>query len=74
MAKRKSDTRKLIDFAMAETTTEDALNATIETLIAVRMNRFPPSKPKPSRKQRSDAGKPRVDNKSNGADSDAVEG
>lgn len=39
MAKRKSDTQKLIAFAM--TTTVEGLNAAIETLQAIRESKFP---------------------------------
>lgn len=52
MAKRISDTQ----FAM--TADESALSAAIESLIAVRANRFPKAASKP-RKTRSDKGKNR---------------
>lgn len=57
--KRATFTQQLIAFAMADDTTEVLLNAAIETLIAVRVSRFPvAAKPKP-RAVRSDAGKSR---------------
>ncbi len=66
MSKRKlTDTQKLIAFGMAATL--DALNAAIESLIAIRDARFT-SSTKPPRKLRSDAGKARESSKSNGAD------
>lgn len=57
MAKRITDTQRIINFGMAAD--EPALNQAIESLTAIRSNRYPKDK-RPARKQRADAGKSRA--------------
>lgn len=57
MAKRISDMQRLINFAMGAD--ESGLNSAIESLTAIRANRYPKDSCKP-RKARSDSGKSRT--------------
>lgn len=57
MAKRISDIQRIINFAMGAD--EPTLNAAVETLVAIRANRYPKEARTKTRKPRSDKGKSR---------------
>lgn len=57
MAKRMTDIQRLINFAMSAD--EESLNSAIQSLTAIRDNRYPKTT-KQTRKPRADAGKPRT--------------
>lgn len=74
--KRLTDQQQLINFAMGAD--ESALNAAIDSLTAIRDNRYPKQSPKPAkpRKLRADAGTKRglpSGDKPNGGDNDSAD-